>query len=113
MGGFIILASLSEIGSRTLFFVADTAHSCLWLSCELFTLMFLIFLYMVYKNCNFMSCISCQPSKVRYSLFLLSNCLKNSSYNLQKDSLSEVIVDARAEIDSDLRTAGEMASRMS
>lgn len=38
--------------------------------------------------------------------------MKNSFYNPQKDSL-EVIVDARAEIDSDLRTAEEMATRVS
>lgn len=40
-------------------------------------------------------------------------CLKNSSYNLQKDSLGGVIVDARAEIDSGLRTAKEMTTGMS
>lgn len=39
-------------------------------------------------------------------------CLKNSFYNPQEDSF-EVIVDASAEIDSDLRTVEEMATRVS
>lgn len=65
---------------------------------------------MAYKDCSFTSCVPCQLSKMQYPQLLLSKCLNNSSYSLQIDSLGEVI-DAKEEIDSDLRTAGEMVTR--